>query len=46
MAAVDYPRVNITPKYAVMTGRTHVNMYVENNGREEVAFTLQLVRCL
>ena len=42
--ASDYPRLKVTPKQAVMTGQALASMYVDNNGREELAFTLELVR--
>ena len=42
--ASDYPRLNITPEYAVVMGKALASMYVKNNGREEIAFTLNLVR--
>lgn len=41
--AVDYPRLKITPDYAVITGIAHASMYVNDNGRIVEAFTLQLV---
>ena len=43
VVANDYPRLKVTPEYAVMIGRAHASMYVDNNGREELAFTLALV---
>ena len=42
--ARDYPRLNITPEYAVVMGKGLASMYVENNGHIELAFTLELVR--
>ena len=44
VVASDYPRLNITPEYAVVMGKALASMYVKNNGHEEIAFTLNLVR--
>ena len=44
VVASDYPRLKITPEYAVAMGKALASMYVENNGHEELAFTLALVR--
>jgi lipopolysaccharide-binding protein len=42
VVASDYPRLKITPEYAVAMGKALASMYVENNGHEELAFTLAL----
>ena len=46
VVASDYPRLRITPEYAVAMGKALASMYVENNGHEELAFTLALVRII
>ena len=46
VVASDYPRLKITPEYAVAMGKALASMYVENNGHEELAFTLALVRII
>ncbi|CAI8033026.1 Bactericidal permeability-increasing protein [Geodia barretti] len=46
VVASDYPRLNITPEYAVVMGKALASMYVKNNGREEIAFTLNLCSTL
>ena len=43
IVASDYPRLEVTEKYAVMHARANASMYVDNDGREELAFTLALV---
>ena len=43
VVASDYPRLKITPEYAVAMGKALASMYVEDKGREELAFTLALV---
>ena len=43
IAASDYPRLNITEGYAAMSAEASLSMYVDNNGREELAFVLALV---
>lgn len=40
---INYPRVTITEKYASMGARAQASMYVDDDGHEVTAFTLQLV---
>jgi lipopolysaccharide-binding protein len=42
VVASDYPRLKITPEYAVVMGKALASMYVKNNGHEEIAFSLNL----
>jgi hypothetical protein len=42
IAASDYPRLNITEGYAAMSAEASLSMYVDNDGREELAFVLAL----
>ena len=44
IAASDYPRLNIREGYAAMFAEASLSMYVDNDGREELAFVLALVR--
>ena len=46
VVANDYPRLKVTPEYAVAMGKALASMYVEDKGREELAFTLALVRII
>ena len=43
VAASDYPKLEVTEKYAVVHAKADASMYVDNDGREELAFTLALV---
>ena len=44
IAASDYPRLNITEGYAAMFAEASLSMYVDNDGTEELAFVLAMVR--
>ena len=46
IAASDYPRLNVTEEYAAMFAEANLSMYVDNDGREELAFVLALVRVI
>ena len=41
--ANDYPRLNVTDEYAVMSANATLSVYVDNDGRKELAFSLILV---
>ena len=43
IVASDYPRLNVTKEYAVMHAEANLSMYVNNDGGEELAFTLVAV---
>ena len=43
VVASDYPRLYVTTEYAAMHAKANVSMYVDNEGKEEIAFTLALV---
>jgi hypothetical protein len=42
VAASKYPRLNVTEDYATMSADASLSMYVDNNGTEELAFSLVL----
>ena len=44
IAASDYPRLNITEGYATIFAEADLSVYVDNDGREELAFVLAMVR--
>ena len=44
IAASDYPSLNITEGYAAMFAEASLSMYVNNDGTEELAFVLAMVR--
>ena len=41
IAASDYPRLEVTPEYAVMHAKANASMYVDNG---DLVFTLALVK--
>ena len=43
ISASQFPRVNITAKYAVTYGQAYASMYVLTNDSIELAFTLAVV---
>ena len=43
ITASNYSRLNVTEDYATMSANASLSMYVDNNGTEELAFSLVLV---